>query len=378
VFGVFYYESSHDEQLIVNITPPNAPVIPVNNSAELDSENWAVFGQFSYDMTDRLSLTFGARYTDETKEVTLDAFQGPPASFTTSGLDTVFPAAGAAVRYVDQDLHALDFTNTSIHANARYDWTDTLMTYLSYSEAFKSGGWNPLYNEVQPGLLPTAFNEELAESIELGFKFDVTENLRLNGAVFTTDYTDLQFTYRVGIVPLLFNAGEASIDGAELELTYAPTQNFILEGSVGYLDAAVDSVAVITTATGNEATATVSKGNALPYTPDVSANIGASYRFRLDNGWSLTPRLDVNYVDSQFFDAGNTPEIGQVDTVTTARFALTIEDASEQLRLVLGADNLTDKTYPVAGNSSLTTSSGYAEIVYNRPRTWYASLEYNF
>jgi iron complex outermembrane receptor protein len=71
---------------------------------------------------------------------------------------------------------------------------------------------------------------------------------RLNGAVFSTDYEDLQLIYRLGIVPLLFNAGKASIDGAELELTYA-SEKLIVEGSIGYLDDSIDEVAVVTEST---------------------------------------------------------------------------------------------------------------------------------
>ena len=58
----------------------------------------------------------------------------------------------------------------------------------------------------------------------------------MNVALFTTDYDDIQMTYRLGVVPLLFNAGVASIDGGELELEYSPTAEFRLDGSLGYLD----------------------------------------------------------------------------------------------------------------------------------------------
>jgi iron complex outermembrane receptor protein len=107
------------------------------------------------------------------------------------------------------------------------------------------------------------------------------------------------------------------------------------------------------------------------------ANLGVSYIVNLD-GWSLTPRLDINYVDSQFFDAGNTVEIAQVDEQTTARFALTLDSDNNNWRAVAGIENLTDETYPVAGNSSLATATGYAEVVYNRPRVYYFNVEYSF
>lgn len=367
VVGLFYYEDEYDETLFVDYTPPpfaGAPFfVDVTNNARIDNENWAIFGQFTYDISDQLSLSLGARYTDETKAVKLDAFQE-------------VGAIGFFQRFVTEEERELDFTDASVSATVQYRWSDAFMTYFSYSEGFKSGGWNPLYNAVQLNLEPTAFNEESAETIELGFKADISDSLRINGAIFSTDYTDLQFTFRVGIVPLLFNAGEASIDGAELEFTYTPNDNLIIEGSLGYLDASVDSVSNITSEAG-AVTAVVKAGNSLPYTPDLTANIGIGYAFDLSQ-MRITPRLDYSYTDDQFFDAGNTREIAQSDAEGQLNFSVTMEGVSDEWKLILGVTNLTDETYPVAGNSSLTTATGYAEIAYLRPQTWFANLQYKF
>ncbi len=367
VVGLFYYEDEYDETLFVDYTPPpfaGAPFfVDVTNNARIDNENWAIFGQFTYDISEQLSLSLGARYTDETKAVKLNAFQE-------------VGAIGFFQRFVTQEERELDFTDASVSATVQYRWSDAFMTYFSYSEGFKSGGWNPLYNAVQLNLEPTAFNEESAETLELGFKADISDSLRINGAIFSTDYTDLQFTFRVGIVPLLFNAGEASIDGAELEFTYTPNDNLIIEGSLGYLDASVDSVSNITSDAG-AVTAVVKAGNSLPYTPDLTANIGIGYAFNLSQ-MRITPRLDYSYTDEQFFDAGNTREIAQSDAEGLLNFSVTMEGVSDQWKLILGVTNLTDETYPVAGNSSLTTATGYAEIAYLRPQTWFANLQYKF
>ena len=367
VLGLFYYEDEYDETLFVDYTPPpfaGAPFfVDVTNNARIDNENWAAFGQFSYDFSDQLSLTLGARYTDETKAVRLNAFQE-------------VGAIGFFERFVTEEERELDFTDASISATIQYRWTESFMTYFSYSEGFKSGGWNPLYNAVQLNLEPTSFNEETAETLEFGFKADISDSLRVNGAIFSTDYTDLQFTFRVGIVPLLFNAGEASIDGAELEFTFTPNDNLIIEGSLGYLDASVDSVSNITSDAG-AVTAVVKAGNSLPYTPDLTANLGIGYAFNFAE-MSVTPRLDYSYTDEQFFDAGNTQEIAQSDGEGLLNFSLALEGSSQVWKLVAGVTNLTDEIYPVAGNSSLTTATGYAEIAYLRPRTWFVNFQYEF
>ena len=107
------------------------------------------------------------------------------------------------------------------------------MTYLSWSEGFKSGGFNQRYNAAPPGNAPISFGDETAESFELGLKLDPSDTLRINLAVFSTDYDDIQMTYRLGVVPLLFNAGVATIDGGEIELEYLPTEDFRLDMSAG-------------------------------------------------------------------------------------------------------------------------------------------------
>ena len=86
----------------------------------------------------------------------------------------------------------------------------------------------------------------------------------------------------------------------------------------------------------------------------------------------------MSYTDEQFFDAGNSPEIAQNDAVTLVNASVALESADDKWRFVLGGNNLTDELYPVAGTSSLTTASGYSEIIYSRPRTVSLTVTRNF
>jgi iron complex outermembrane receptor protein len=178
--------------------------------------------------------------------------------------------------------------------------------------------------------------------------------------------------YRQGVVPLLFNAGKATIDGLELEFQFVPNDQFILEGGFSYLD---DTIEDVTDVPG--ATATITPDNSLPFTPEIQANLGFGYRFALGNGWDLTPRLDASYTGEQYFDAGNTEITAQNDAYTVASFALVLEDGTGGWSVGLHIDNLTDELYPVQGNASLATL-GYAEMVYARERSVFASATYNF
>jgi iron complex outermembrane receptor protein len=252
------------------------------------------------------------------------------------------------------------------------------MTYLSWSQGFKSGGFNQRYNQAPPGNAPLPFRAETAETFELGFKSNPADGLRLNGALFHTSYDDMQLTYRLGVVNLLFNAGAATLEGGELELMWTPTADLEIDASLGYLDNHYDEINALAPIGGATPTAVATIDKKLPFTPEWQWHVGASYAFHLSHAWMLTPRLDVSYTDSQFFDAVNTPEIAQLDAVTVVNGTLALEDAEGKWRLALRGDNLTDELYPLAGTSSLTTATGYAEIIYARPRSFSVTATLNY
>ena len=100
--------------------------------------------------------------------------------------------------------------------------------------------------------------------------------MRLNLAAFTSDYTDMQLTYRGpapnGVAPFITNAGETSIDGAELEYTWEPTDDFHIETSVGYLDATIDNLSNIPLAVLPPG---LVEGNFLPFAPEWQVHLGS-------------------------------------------------------------------------------------------------------
>jgi iron complex outermembrane receptor protein len=119
----------------------------------------------------------------------------------------------------------------------------------------------------------------------------------------------------------------------------------------------------------------VGPSNRLPFTPEWQGNVGIGYDFYLGDS-TLTPRVNVSYTDGQYFDAANSVEVAQLDAVTVVNASLTWATGGWKIRG--GLNNATDEDYRVAGNSSYSTSAGYAEAIYARPRNWYLSAEYNF
>ena len=119
------------------------------------------------------------------------------------------------------------------------------------------------------------FAEEKVTSYEVGVKTNIGR-LRLNLAAFQAEYQDIQLIFRQGVVPLLFNAGEARIRGAEAEASYADRWACGFDGGISTLD---DKIKSITPVPG--ATATVTPADELPFTPKLQANFGMSYAIPL-------------------------------------------------------------------------------------------------
>ncbi len=377
VVGAFYFQESIDDFLRVPFAAPPPLVasgaIPGSldyQRAFIDNDNFALFTQWTFDVTEALSLTAGARYTEETKGIRILSFTVTPLTapvVVPTTLNTPL-VAGPGLNIIPRQFQN-KYQSTTGSASIQYRWNPSVMTYLSWSQGFKSGGFNQRYNLAPPGNLPVAFDEETAETFELGFKTELGADLRLNGAIFSTDYDNMQLTYRLGIVPLLFNAGKSSIEGAELELTYAPGA-LLVEASAGYLDNKFDEIAVVP-----GTTQTVGPNNTLPFAPEWQASLGVGYDFDVGSA-TLTPRINLSYTSEQYFDAANSAEVAQLDDVTLLNASLTLEWGAWRLRA--GVNNLTDEQYRVAGNSSFSTSAGYAEVIYSRPRNYFLSVSLDF
>jgi iron complex outermembrane recepter protein len=367
VVGLYYFEQTSEDIATVYLNPPPPGVQRDSDNNDVDNSSWAAFTQWTYKFADRFAVTVGGRYTEDEKGSYPDQFD----------------YATPNVKQVPVQWYRETFSSFTPSASFSIEWNDSAMTYLSYSEGFKGGGWNSHFNSVLTPEQQDAlqkFEQEEAQTIELGAKFDFADNsMRLNLAVFSSDYTNMQLTYRgpapAGVAPFITNAGETSIDGAEAEFTWAPTDALLIDASVGYLDATIDNLSNIPLAILPPG---LVEGNFLPYAPEWQTHLGIAYTAHAGS-LEIKPRVDASFQPTTFFDATNTPEIAQLDDVLTVNASVVISRGDDSpWSLTVGVNNATDEEYPIAGNSSLTTGSGYAEIAYSRPQEWFASLKYEF
>jgi len=374
IVGLYYFTEDGN-----NVNELDFTVSRFRSGGAFDNESMAAFAQGTFDVTDRLHITAGLRYTDETKKFTPDQIihENYFAGSMHPQLDAPFMQADQ--RILPMVEKELDFDETDPYVNVSFDITDNAMAYVSYSEGFKSGGFTqrvfpPIVEPftAPPGtpdidLIPT-FEPEYVKVYELGAKYTGWDNrFRLNGAIFYTDYEDMQIQVFTSVAPITKNAGEATISGFELETQIVPLDSWFIEAGVGYLDAEYDEI--------DFATTFVDKNNNLDRVSDWTLSAATYYEIGLGGGATITPRIDWAYRSEFDNDAFNTPEIHQDDYhLLNANVAW--QNGDQNISVIAGVTNLTDENYLITGIIGDAFQS--YEGLYDRGRQWYVTANFGF
>ena len=382
--GLYLFREDGYQSTDVTI-PPGA----LHSGGYYDNRSGAAFLQVTGDLGDAASLTLGGRYTRDRKGYTPDLYalgdasQGPGSIFapTWPRLAGSYLSPSGPMRPGDRMLPLKDFSEDfdalTFMASLAYRWSDGLMSYLTFAEGFKSGGFDARFPAPPPGhepnsptAEPTTFKPETVASYELGVKSDLLDNrMRLNLAFFRADYEDVQIIIRESFNPVTFNGGSAEMSGVELEATWIPVGGWEIAGSMGMLNAEYEelSESVLNNAT------PVLPGYRLAKAPRFSHSLGVGKSSTL-SGVVLTPRVNWSFNGSQYHDAINTPQLFQ-DGYSLLNASVTLATHDGRWEMVCDFRNLTGQTYLVNGNSSFATASAYVELVYARPFEWSVSLK---
>ena len=221
VVGAYYMTQEYDIATGQFGTVFGSPTAGSTIYTQQKADSWAVFGQADYEVLPGLTVTAGGRYSKEEKTFTTQPLFYPNAETFEASFDDFSPKVGVS-----------------------YKWSDTLMTYAQYSRGFRAGGFN---GRAGSFLAVGPYDSETVDSYEVGVKSDLFDRrLRLNAAVFTSDYQDMQQSVQQ-LIPgtlinqtLVANVGAATISGFEAEATALLTDVFTISASVGYLDASYD------------------------------------------------------------------------------------------------------------------------------------------
>ena len=233
--GLYYWYSDYDThsetyylfEWLADLPPGSIGTI----SQHGETESYAAFSSADWALTEKITLSAGVRYTYEEKTLEPVGQQ-------------FFLADGTPLQPPVAAVHANEnWDKWSPRLAAQYSFTDDLMAYASYSQGFKSGGF---FGRITSGSNVTKFNPEQVDTYEIGVKSTwLDQRLRVNGAIFSSDYQDKQEEIIVAnadgnVDTAVVNAADATMDGVELEVSAALYEGLTGFVQGGYLDASFD------------------------------------------------------------------------------------------------------------------------------------------
>lgn len=369
-----YYMDAHAEGAFDTIIG-NANLTTLTSGA-VDTKSYAAFADFSYELTDKVKASVGARYTSDKKEGTVYR-----ANF--AGLTS--PPFGGTAR--NPTLIRSDYTNKRTfdeftpRVSLTYEATSDLTLYASYGRGFKSGGFDMRGDVILTPDTAKGYNPELVDTYEVGSKSRFWDGrATLNLAAFYSDYKGQQVTTQVPsgatIASFVDNVGSSTIKGLEAEGLLAITDELTANFAIGYIDAEFNKFLrydLVTRQYVNIANTAVFQN-----TPKWTANFGLTYVHDMGEAGTLTLTGNAAHrSDFSMFEFPN-PVLDQKG-YTLYDMSAVWTAASDNWSVGLHGKNLGNKKYRVGGYNfpgALLADSviGY----YGPPRTVTATVEYRF
>ena len=357
----------------------------IRNPYTQDSKSVSVFAQADYQLSDQFKITGGVRLIQEEKSFNyaneLVLFPGNAVSGlapNTTFIDNlVVPFAGQQ----DDDMW-------SARLQLDYTPTDDFLAYLSWNRGVRAGGFNapllPTFTLATQDFLQ--YDPEVLNAYEAGFKWDLPDGYsRFNASTYYYDYSDYQVFSIIGLDTFTLN-GNAENYGFEAEFQTSPADGLDLFFGVGCIDSTVTEVPGVTEDIVAPGVGTISAilNEAQPVqTPEWDVSALARYEFPVDawNG-NMALQIDGNYRSEHFFSLTQAPA-GTEDGYTIGNASVSWIPNDGDWEFSLAVNNITDEeylvqTFDLSGTLELEGFFGLIEEYYGRPRTWTATLRYEF
>ena len=415
VLGAYYLDANAFTAFDVALFTTGAlpfvglPGLNAQTLGDVNTETWSVFGDFTYDITDQLSVSVGGRYTNDkrTSQVLRTTFIG--------GFSDLFvPNSPAIPIAVTSDFNGSEtFKEFTPRASISYQPNENHNIYFSYSRGFKGGGFDPRgQTSSAPDLDGDGdvdfadqfeflrFAPETVDSYELGWKASLLDNaVNIALAIFKGDYNDVQIPGSIGVdtngdgindsfVGITSNAASADVNGIEFEGSAMVGRDFAglgsrfsINWSLGVVDAEyntfIDALGV-----------DVADERVFQNTPDITAHMGFNLGLPVATGMvdflgSASLRSDASQfeVANQFLDQ---------DGFTLVNASIVYTDDSDRFSIGVHGKNLFDKRYIVAGYNFVAGGTGGAPFAstlglegtltgfYGDPRRFFVTGEVRF
>lgn len=374
LLGTYYFREEASNSLGLRLGSVFAPGFGVpmdtvlSQSVATKTEAYALFGELTYELTDRFSITGGLRFNDEKQDFLQNLVLDIPGLGQVPG-GAAF--AGGAITVSTSSDKVLP------KVSVQYKLTESANVYAQWSRGFKSGGLNL---EGGSGLSTGSdglYRPESIDAYEVGFKSELfNPAFTANLAAFLYDYSDLQVTITLPPTTTFVQGADARIVGLEGEFTWQVADNFRLNSAFTLLDAKFDGFSSFDDA--NPAAGVQDlDGRRLPSAPKYTASLGAEYDIAISGPLlsRLTLRADAFHsgdVVLRYF--GSPVETQDAYTLLNVSASLVSRDEKTVLRAFL--NNVTDEEY--LQNVTYIGAVGAFMGNYGAPSTWGVQLTRRF
>ena len=351
--GFFAPNRPHSQSTQFN-PDPRPPGITFINDAIRSEEQLAFFGELTFNITDTLSLTGGARYYD------IESRLVGSSNFATLG--DVDEDGGISFDQVFADVLPLKEDDTIVKGSLSWRPIDSLLFYLTYSEGFRPGGFNRIDD---PGVPKTYVSDEVT-NYELGWKTTLLDGrLRFNGSVYQIDWDGLQVgitDFNISVITFTTNAADAEITGFEGDIAWLATDNLTLSAAWSYNDTEMKVVP-------EGVTDIAGPGSRLALAPEWQYNLSARYEWTAGN-YNAYAQAVYAHTGNQFSSIVVDNRFLQ-DSYDTLDAAVGVR--SGNWRVELFGENLSDERAQLFINSLDTD----LRITTSRPRTVGVKVSYD-
>ncbi|MDG2296967.1 MAG: TonB-dependent receptor [Gammaproteobacteria bacterium] len=301
---------------------PSDPSPQLNILADgQDNFAWAVFGQISYDLSDKTEASFSLRYDDDERENTTLT----PALYNTSGLNLMF----GEKRKESWDSWQPKFT-------LRHQLNENTTTYADISRGFRSGGFNQtgVGEAVPTPGVSDVFEAQIADTYEVGIKhFSANRRVTSSIAIYKTEFENAYFflfdpgtsTQNLGTIP------EVDYTGAEIEISALVSENWSFNAGLGLTDSEILKAADASHV-----------GNQAPLVSENTMNLGTTYSRPIGNGsLDMVLRADYAITGDTWWEPSNVSKRSEIK-VLDLRASIKKEDS---WALTFWAKNALDEEY---------------------------------
>jgi iron complex outermembrane receptor protein len=355
--------------------------LTIADAGYVDTRSYSAFADVSFDVTDKLTVSVGGRYTSDKKtgHVYRQQFLGLKSPLF--GNTLAIPLLPVRSNFTNTKT----FEKFTPRVSVRYAVNTDISTYASYSQGFKSGGFDMRADALVTPSSVNGYNPETVESYEAGLKgYFFDRRLSLNTAVFYAKYKDQQVTLQtpVGttIASQVLNVGRSHMSGAELEGVASLLPNLTANFSVGYIKAEFDEYKALDLTSTPPVIRDFANSRVFQNTPEWTGSVSFTYTADLGEHGRVTFTPSASYRDK--FHMFEVPSSLDQAAYWLVDASLVWTSADDHYRIGLHGKNLTDERYRVGGynfaQSSGVLFGNSVSAFYGPPRVVMLSLEAKF